>query len=563
MIGYHLKRAARNRFVKYFPAVYSGYIDRIAARVPPLQRAGDSVTELEMLRQVAVFYHDEYHEHIDDAMRGCFTFFGQSVDFGGPDKIDWHHELEAEKDLHLWRMKLGHMGFSCAMLISGDDKHHAALGKMIQSYGTRARFDRSGCFSSYWFPYSVSHRILSLLSGYLIARESRFLPPAFCQQIEAFLCWNVGFVLANIEHELKNNHVERNLAALCLYYNHAESISPELARHLDREVAGVIRACILEDGLLAERSAMYQGLSVMALQVFSATSFLSPGTRSLAEERLGKAERAWAVMTHPDGGIALFNDSWFGEVPEAREVIDMPALAPVEMLPAAGYARLSDGNVFALMDAGPIGPSWNPGHGHADFLSLEVDLWKHRFIVDPGTFQYSTGRRRAFERAAQSHNGPTCDELVPVEYHGCFRVGRMVAAQFVPNAQGGGRAVSGELRLAQGLVQRKVHLLGSGAGLSICDHWSEGLSDGVVRLLIPEQWKLLGVDGEEARFRCICSPGETRDAVIQVGHGWIESCEPGQWACHYLQSLAAHNIVLRPRENAKSGAQLSWRIETR
>lgn len=559
MIAYHLKRVGRNRFAKRFPASYARHIDSVTASLPPLAPGGTAAS-LAMARQASAFYHDEYLGQIDDAAQGRFTFFGQSVDFHGVENIDWHHELPQEKDLHLWRMKLGHMGFSCAMLVSGNEGHVAALGRIIETYRPKARFDRSGCFSSYWFPYSVSHRILSLLSGYLIAREARDLPAALCSQIEEFLRWNAGFVLANIEHELKNNHVERNLAALCLYLSHVEAVPTALARRMDRDVADIIRACILGDGLLAERSAMYQGLSVMALQIFAAAPFLSPGTRSLAAERLAKAERAWAVMTHPDGKIALFNDSWFDEVPEAGAVMDMPELGAVERLPEAGYVRLSGQGIFALMDAGPIGPRWNPGHGHADFLSVEVDVGQERFIVDPGTYQYSTGPRRAFERAAHSHNGPVFDDVEPVEYHGCFRVGRMVAARLVPmETVDHGQAV-GELTLPRGRLRRALRLLPKNAGLAIEDEWAGDMATGGVRLLVPAEWELLGFDAREARFRLDRAEAPSQVARIWVQTGVIEQCRAGEWACHYLKSQKAHSLVLRPEAGATSGARLSWEV---
>lgn len=513
-----------------------------------------------MARQASAFYHDEYLSQIDDAARGRFTFFGQSVDFHGVENIDWHHELPQEKDLHLWRMKLGHMGFSCAMLVSGNEDHVASLGRIIETYRPKARFDRSGCFSSYWFPYSVSHRILSLLSGYLIAREARDLPDALSSQIQEFLRWNAGFVLANIEHELKNNHVERNLAALCLYLSHVEAVPTTLARRMDHDVADIIRACILGDGLLAERSAMYQGLSVMALHIFAAAPFLSPATRSLAAERLAKAERAWALMTHPDGKIALFNDSWFDEVPEAGAVMDMPELGAVERLPEAGYVRLSDQGIFALMDAGPIGPSWNPGHGHADFLSVEVDVGQERFIVDPGTYQYSTGERRAFERAAHSHNGPVFDGVEPVEYHGCFRVGRMVAARLVPMERVDNGLAVGELTLPRGRLRRALRLLPEKAGLAIEDQWAGDMVTGGVRLLVPAEWELLGFDAREARFRLDRTEAPSQVARICVETGVIEQCSAGEWACHYLKSQKAHSLVLRPEKGTTSGARLSWEV---
>ena len=552
MIAYHLKRAFRNRFCRRFPALYGNFIARIAAEVPPLVSGGSS--GLRMAEAVTLFYYDEYIASIDDAARGTITFFGQTVDFGSPANIDWHHKVAAENDFHLWRMKLAHMGFVCPMLISGTEKHLKAVGEIIAGHRVRIRYDQPGGFSSYLFPYSISHRILSLTSGYLIARKQRTLPVELCRQIEDFLRWNVGFVLANIEHELKNNHVERNLAALCFYFSSVAEVPAGLVRRLDRDVARIISDCILEDGLLAERSAMYQGLAVMALRIFEATEFLSPTTRALAATRLKKASRAWALLTHPDGEIALFNDSWFGEVPEASTVVPKPIFDPVELLPVGGYARLESGVFFALFDAGPIGPRWNPGHGHADFLSVELDVGGRRFIVDPGTYQYSTGERRHFERSAQSHNGPTRIGLEPIDYQGCFRVGKMSEARLIDSmvlADGG--SVTGVLQLPKTVLQRELHL--SRDGVRCLDCWTGDTSEAMVRLLIPTEWSVVRRSANDIVF----ANGSMR-VQLRLDAGVVAGVEPGCYARRYLQSESALLITLKPDAAAAPPTKLIWSV---
>ncbi|WP_225026142.1 heparinase II/III family protein [Xinfangfangia pollutisoli] len=554
MVGYHLKRLARNKLVPRLPDRYAARIARAADRLPGLRpAAATGEAALAMAQGVAAFYREEYRHEIDDAARGRFTFFGQSVDFGRAADIDWHHRIPAEMDFHLWRMKLGHMGFLCPMLTDGGPAHLEAVAEIFAGYRARARFDQPECFSSYWFPYSVSHRILALLSGYLIARAAGRLPAPLCAEIEDFLRWNVAFVEANIEHELKNNHVERNLAALCFYYSCAQAVPPALARRLDRDVAGIIRACILDDGLLAERSAMYQGLSVMALQVFAAAPFLTPATRRLAETQARKAARAWSFMTHPDGEIALFNDSWFGEVPPAHAIVAPARFDPVALLPQAGYARLEGDGIFALFDAGAIGPRWNPGHGHADFLSIEVDVAGRRFLTDPGTYQYSTGPRRMFERSAQAHNGPGAAGLEPVSYYGCFRVGQLAEARLLAPEAPGTRAVAGELPLpGGGLLRRSLQLL-PGA-LAISDRWQGRFEAPQLRLSLPATWQLVERHPQALVFAC-----DGARAQLSVQAGRIGSIGPGHWACRYLVDSPAQIVTLFPEPSAEA-ARLEWQI---
>jgi hypothetical protein len=552
MAAYHLKRTFRNRLCLHLPSAYERHIERITSKVPHLMPSCQG--SLGLARTISLFYADEYRDYTDDAAKGIFTLFGERVDFGSVDNINWHYKISDEKDFHLWRMKLCHMGFVCPMLIDGKDHHLQTVGKIISGYRDYAKFDVPDCFSSYWFPYSVSHRVLAIMSGYIIASVQGTLSQSLKQQVEEFLRWNIGFILANIEHELKNNHVERNLAAICLYYNCVETLPVKLIKKINKDVNDIISACILEDGMLAERSAMYQGLSVMALHVFSETRFLSEETRGLAKQMLPKAIRAWNIMTHPDGEISLFNDSWLEEVPKAGHVTPAQNFSSVEALQYAGYVRLQYGDFFILFDAGDIGPVWNPGHGHADFLSIELDVAGVRFIVDPGTFQYSTGWRRHFERSAQSHNGPCWGQIEPVEYHGCFKVGKMAKAQI--NTVSGSREVGlvvGELVLAQGAIRRKISA--SDEGVFFTDTWKQGGDNAIVRLIVQGQWVLVSRTEKRVIFQC----GNTQVSLV-VKYGVITNVEPNKWARRYLQSEDATVVYLEPDQHEVDTKHLIWQV---
>lgn len=94
MFAYQLKRVFRNHFARVFPSAYGRYIEVITAKVPTLSQ---SPVKLDMARVVACFYYDEYIHHIDEAARGQFTFFGQTVDFGSAVRVGWHHQVPAER----------------------------------------------------------------------------------------------------------------------------------------------------------------------------------------------------------------------------------------------------------------------------------------------------------------------------------------------------------------------------------------------------------------------------------------------------------------------------------
>src|SRR6202008_4151732 len=104
-------------------------------------------------------------------------------------------------------------------------------------------------------------------------------------------------------------------------------------------------------------------------------------------------------MTHPDGEIAFFNDSTFGIAP------DPPALhayarrlgfkSTAGQLGESGYVRLGTKDLVLIFDAAPLGPDYQPGHGHADALSFELSHRGRRMLVNSGTSTYEMNSTRA------------------------------------------------------------------------------------------------------------------------------------------------------------------------
>jgi uncharacterized heparinase superfamily protein len=144
---------------------------------------------------------------------------------------------------------------------------------------------------------------------------------------------------------------------------------------------------------------------------------------------------AWlSVMRHPDGEIALFNDSAFGIAPTPAELEDYAARLdfPTAVRPSdglthlheSGYIRIQKDAAVLLLDVGPLGPDYLPAHGHADTLSFELSLHGQRVIVDTGVSRYSDGPVRLFERGTKAHNTVVVDGQDSSEVWGSFRVAR-------------------------------------------------------------------------------------------------------------------------------------------
>ncbi|QIV81162.1 heparinase II/III family protein [Mycolicibacterium frederiksbergense] len=553
MAVFQVKRIVRNKAVPRFANLYEQSIRSTAADLPVVLECHNVPTALASF--VGQFYAHTPSE-LDDAAGGKFEILGRTVDFESIEAIDWCHQLPDERDIHLWRMKLGQLEVVHSLVASGDPAHQRIAIALLSRFGRWRSFAEPDAFAVGWSPYCASHRLLALVSGVAIAMQQDNLAEDLRVPLAAFARLDAGFVWRNIEYELRNNHTERNLAALCLYHLAAESISPKQAKVLDRETSRIIRATVLADGTQVERSAMYQGLTVMSLRIFASCPFLSAATRKLAAERGAAAERAWLFLTHEDGDIALFNDSWIGEVPAPGGLLHKKVDADAGALASGGYQRLSSGGLSLIMDSGAIGPRWNPGHGHADFLALEVDVDGCRFIVDPGTSLYCTGRQRDRDRGAARHNGPLYVGSEPVIFADCFKVGRYTRAVPIPQttlSHLSVPAIGGRVSTADGQCSRLVAAV-PGGGVLVVDRWSKRSRAGRTTLLISSEW----VIGTKDPSELTAQRGRYSTRLVVV-NGKL-ALDTDTWSRRYLQVEEATAAVLSPVSDGLGGQVLVFGI---
>jgi hypothetical protein len=547
------RRFARNILAVKYPGWYRARLASIARRLPEIAQADTKNLQplASSLKGMADFYCLEYRDQIDGVLAGRIRLHGVEIDFGAPSEIDWKFVRPEEGDHQMWRVKLAHMGYLCPMLAEGSHAQKEAAVLVIDGFRRRADVTDHGAFNSYWFPYAVSHRILAVGSGLLLAEGTGGLAPEIRAPLSDFLRECVAFVLDNLEHELCNNHLERNLAALCLYFSHVNRVPPEIASRLEKDIAYLVGRTVLKDGTQVERSPMYQGLSVASLAVMAESPFLSRALRDELDRKTDAARRAFALLCHADGQVALFNDSWHDEVPRWD---GEPAPEGRSFLPQGGYARLSQGSDLCLLDAGPLGPSWNPGHGHADFLSIEIALGGRRLIVDPGTSRYNTGPDRARERSAAAHNGPVWLGYEPVEFLGCFKVGRMAEAQLIPAEVLPPLTIGGVFRDGPGLVARMVRHYPS-LGFLVADLWTTPRTQGQVCWLVPGTWQI-----DESEASAILAVEASGACAVIEALSPMERDTPqlSQWACQYGRHDPAWELRMRPKPVSDRQALLCW-----
>jgi uncharacterized heparinase superfamily protein len=95
----------------------------------------------------------------------------------------------------------------------------------------------------------------------------------------------------------------------------------------------------------------------------------------------------------------------------------------------SGYLCLKQGCLKAILDAAPIGPTYLPGHAHADTLSFELSLFGHRVFVNSGTSCYGLNAERQRQRGTAAHNTVVINHSDSSEVWGSFRVGNRATVQ--------------------------------------------------------------------------------------------------------------------------------------
>ena len=470
-------------------------LERAAERLPvadpgsaPLGRVAGHVLRLQQVAHGA---------HLDGIAAGRFTLLGRTVCFGGLDAVAWRRDL-GEGNNALWRMTLSYFGFAPPLLASGEAQALQTVAALVRSLERQNSFAAAGVFRDVWNPYSASHRLVNLLVG--LHWFERNAPPgagsaerdgartALLRHIA--LC--AAFVARNLERDLGYNHLLRNYVALLVYACGVGQL-PAAWRFLDARLADCVESQVHADGGHAERSPMYHVLSMVDLMVVADAGVLDRAASSRIERCLARMRRALPAMTHPDGDIALFNDSWLGEAPPAR-LLAVADAAASEVLADTGYVQLRSGADAVIFDCGACGPDDNPAHAHADFLAVELSVAGRRFLVDFGVPTYSQGPLRDAARSAASHNGPRFAGVEPLEYWLSFRAGRRGRAYRIAELE---CALPTSLSCAGwqdgyapigGIVARALALFPQ-AGLLVVDVWrGGGTCEAVVDFLIAETW---------------------------------------------------------------------------
>lgn len=369
------------------------------------------------------------------AVTGWLPVVGRAPTLVGPTRFSLLHETHELVDTgwndpslsKLWRYHLHYFDDLTAVAAASRASWHEAL------IARWVRENPPGAGTG-WEPYPTSRRIVNWVKS-----EWQGRPLDLCAVHS--LAVQARWLAARLEVHLLGNHLFANAKALVfagLFFQGSEATA--WLKQGFGILATEVPEQILPDGGQFERSPMYHSLALEdvldlcnAAQSMTAVPAEGRCVFRACHRAIPSMGRWLAAMCHPDGEIGHFNDAAIGIAP-APAVLDAYARqlgfsaaqrdGAVTVLRDSGYIRVDQGDIVALLDVGPVGPDYLPGHAHADTLSFELSAYGQRLLVNSGTSLYAAGAERLRQRSTAAHNTVVLDGVDSSEVWSAFRVAR-------------------------------------------------------------------------------------------------------------------------------------------
>lgn len=273
-----------------------------------------------------------------------------------------------------------------------------------------------------WDPYPTSLRIVNWV---------KWLNGSHVERVESSLKEQTDWLMNHIEYHLLANHLLANAKALVFagrYFDRKDWYDKGLSIYRQQ-----LPEQTCSDGVNFERSPMYHAI------IFEDVLDLAEYTdEPLFKDYAARMADGMRLLTGPDGKIAKFNDATEGIAKQPAELLARAekfcrveggmgrwdGRVEVERGSGSGFLRQESGDYVLLAKCGEIGPSYQPGHAHADTWSFE--LWKSgkKIIGDTGCSTYIAGSIRSYERSTKAHNTVVVDGRNSSEVWASHRVGR-------------------------------------------------------------------------------------------------------------------------------------------
>lgn len=346
-----------------------------------------------------------------------FKFLNHRVGF--QERIDWNDSEQSK----LWLYNLHYFDY----LLQPYIEHNTGFKLIHEWIEANPPFKGNG-----WEPYPLSLRIVTWI---------KFLNHSDEQQSEVILnslYLQTRSLNNQLEYHLLGNHLFKNGVALLFagYFFTGEEAKQWLAtgkQILNEQLAEQV----LADGGHFERSPMYHALILEDIMdclnlVTSNQINIDPEFQSVLQSKATAMFGFMMDTLHKDGTYPVFNDTAQGIASTIEQLAEYAGRLnlnwstnadPLIEKPDFGLYTLTRNHIHCIIDAGPIGPDYLPGHAHCDTLSFELSIENLRVIVNAGVFQYAGPERNKY-RATSAHNTVEIDNAEQHEIWSTFRVAR-------------------------------------------------------------------------------------------------------------------------------------------
>jgi len=369
---------------------------------------------------------------VERLSQGIFLHLSEERKLGRPP--DWL--LGPCERGRLWTVTLHYHRWAWELAMSAGSKGphaghaHDLFRELVGDWIERCDISRPGARDLAWNSYAIATR----LEWWTLAALQLFTEWEACPQFaDAFyqsFSRQADHLARNIEWDLRGNHLIRDAVGLAWAGRFLTLLNdPNAKRYLriaTRLADEQADEQVLSDGGHFERSPLYHRHVMHDLHMLSEMTD-NAVVRDRLKSVVTRMEQFDAWVRHPDGGLVLFNDAALDEEPPPLDT----APPPPTTVPR-GSRHFSDTGLAVwrgprwtlFFDIGPIGPDYQPGHGHADNLTLECSYAGERLFLDPGTHSYDFDERRAYDRSTVAHNTVCVDNTSSSEVWHIFRVGR-------------------------------------------------------------------------------------------------------------------------------------------
>lgn len=336
-----------------------------------------------------------------------FRFIGLTHTF--EDRIDWNFSEYGK----LWNYNLQYFSFLLDESLTKESRQ-----SLLKSF-SHALVDKKVALE----PYPVSLRIVNSLLFH--ARH-----PIKDTTVLNTLLKQVDYLSNNLEFHLLGNHLLENAFSLYIASIYLNNI--KLYRLSYKLLEKELHEQVLADGGHYECTPMYQ--SILLAKLFLCIELARQSTMANSDE-LALLEKKAAKMlgwineySFPDGSWALMNDAAEDIAPSTASLNE--AAASLQIIPdsihlsESGFRKLAGTDWQLLIKTGPVQPSYQPGHVHADIMSFCLWYKGKQVIVDPGTSTYAISEQRTKERSTICHNTLSINGHNQSDVWGGFRVGK-------------------------------------------------------------------------------------------------------------------------------------------